>query len=69
MEGSSDSLVTKLNFIADETLSGDNNIGKLLYDDSLFISLSKTIEQTKELTKVILDQIKEDGVKVDASIF
>jgi len=66
---SSDSLVTKLNFIADETLSGDNNIGKLLYDDSLFISLSKTIEQTKELTKVILDQIKEDGVKVDASIF
>ncbi len=65
----SDSLVTKLNFLADETLSGDNNIGKLLYDDSLFISLSKTLEQTKELTKVILDQLKEDGVKVDASIF
>ena len=65
----SDSLVTKLNFIADETISGNNNIGKLLYDDSLFISLSKTLEQTKALTKIILDQLKDDGVKVDASIF
>ena len=65
----SDSLVTKLNFLADETLSGDNNIGKLLYDDSLFISLTKTLEQTKELTKVMLEQLKEDGVKIDASIF
>ncbi|MEE9448468.1 MAG: MlaD family protein [Ignavibacteriaceae bacterium] len=66
---SSDSLVTKLNFLTNETLSGDNNIGKLLYDDSLFISLTKTLEQTKELTKVILEQLKEDGVKIDANIF
>ncbi|RKY93850.1 MAG: ABC transporter substrate-binding protein [Ignavibacteriae bacterium] len=66
---SSDSLVTKLNYLADETLSGDNNIGKLLYDDSLFISLTKTLEQTKELTKVMLDQLTNDGVKIDATIF
>lgn len=66
---SSDSLVTKLNYLADETLSGDNNIGKLLYDDSLFISLTKTLEQTKELTKVMLDQLINDGVKIDATIF
>ena len=66
---SSDSLVTKLNFLADETMSGDNNIGKLLYDDSLFISLTKTLEQTKELTKIMLEQLKKDGVKIDASIF
>jgi phospholipid/cholesterol/gamma-HCH transport system substrate-binding protein len=66
---SSDSLVTKLNFIADETMSGDNNIGKLLYDDSLFISLTKTLEQTQVLTKIILEQLKNDGVKIDASIF
>jgi phospholipid/cholesterol/gamma-HCH transport system substrate-binding protein len=66
---SSDSLVNKLNFLADETISGDNNIGKLLYDDSLFISITKTLEQTKELTKIILDQLVNDGVKVDASIF
>ena len=66
---SSDSLVSKLNYLADETLSGDNNIGKLLYDDSLFISLTKTLEQTKELTKVMLEQLKNDGVKIDATIF
>lgn len=66
---SSDSLVAKLNFLADETMSGDNNIGKLLYDDSLFISLTKTLEQTKELTKIMLEQLKNDGVKIDASIF
>ena len=66
---SSDSLVTKLNYLADETISGDNNIGKLLYDDSLFISLTKTLEQTQVLTKIILEQLKEDGVKIDATIF
>lgn len=66
---SSDSLVSKLNFLADETLNGDNNIGKILYDDSLFISLNKTIEQTKNLTRIILEQLQADGVKVDASIF
>ena len=66
---SSDSLVTKLNYLAVETLSGDNNIGKLLYDDSLFISLTKTLEQTKELAKVILEQLQNEGVKIDASIF
>jgi len=66
---SSDSLVAKLNYLADETMSGDNNIGKLLYDDSLFISLTKTLEQTKELTKVMLEQLQNEGVKIDASIF
>jgi hypothetical protein len=66
---SSDSLVAKLNFLADETMSGDNNIGKLLYDDSLFVSLTKTLEQTQLLTKIILEQLKNDGVKIDASIF
>jgi len=66
---SSDSLVFKLNYLAEETISGDNNIGKLLYDDSLFISLTKTLEQTSILTKIILEQLKADGVKIDASIF
>jgi len=66
---SSDSLVFKLNYLAEETMSGDNNIGKLLYDDSLFISLTKTLEQTSILTKIILEQLKADGVKIDASIF
>lgn len=65
----SDSLFTKFNYLADETISGNNNFGKLLYDDSLMIDLSQTLQQVKELTKIILYQIKNDGFKVDANIF
>ncbi len=66
---SSDSLVSKLNLLTDETLSGNNNLGKILYDDSLLISLTKTLEQTKFLTKILLDQLEDDGIKIDANIF
>jgi len=65
----SDSLFTKINFLADETISGNNNVGKILYDDSLMINLSQTMQQVNELTKIILYQLQNDGFKVDADIF
>ena len=65
----SDSLFTKINFLADETISGKNNVGKILYDDSLMINLSQTMQQVNELTKIILYQLQNDGFKVDADIF
>ena len=65
----SDSLFTKINFLADETISGNNNVGKILYNDSLMINLSQTMQQVNELTKIILYQLQNDGFKVDADIF
>jgi phospholipid/cholesterol/gamma-HCH transport system substrate-binding protein len=63
------SLVSKANDFADEIRSKKNNVGKLLYDDELYSSLTKSITQLNELTNLILEQLKGDGFKVDADIF
>jgi phospholipid/cholesterol/gamma-HCH transport system substrate-binding protein len=65
----SDSLITALNYLTQETAMGGNNLGKLLYDDSLYYNLTGSIKILKELSKVFLEQIKTDGLKVDANIF
>ncbi len=65
----SDSLITSLNYLAQETAMGGNNLGKILYDDSLYYNLTGSIKLLKELSKVFLEQIKTDGLKVDANIF
>ena len=65
----SDSLMTSLNYLTQETATGGNNLGKILYDDSLYNNLVKSMELIKELSKVLLDQIQTDGIKVDAYIF
>ena len=65
----SDSLITSLNYLAHETAMGENNLGKILYDDSLYYNLTGSIKLLKELSKVFLEQIKTDGLKVDANIF
>ena len=65
----SDSLLTTLNTLAQETASGKNNLGKILYDDSLYYNLVESIETLKELSKTFLYQIQNDGLKVDAYVF
>jgi len=66
--GKSDSLLTKLNTLADETTGRKNNLGKLLYDEDLFNNLNGTLKDVKELTKIILEQLKGDGLNVDANV-
>jgi phospholipid/cholesterol/gamma-HCH transport system substrate-binding protein len=65
----SDSLVNKLNYLATQTLDGENNIGKILYDDSLVVKLSETFDMLKKLSRIVLYQLKQDGVKIDANIW
>jgi phospholipid/cholesterol/gamma-HCH transport system substrate-binding protein len=65
----SDSLVNKLNYLASQTLDGENNIGKILYDDSLVVKLSETFDMLKKLSRIVLYQLKQDGVKIDANIW
>lgn len=66
---SSDSILQKINYFTNETMSGNNNIGKLLQDDSLYTNITETISRINELTKVLLQQLQNDGVNVDAHIF
>ncbi len=65
----SDSLITSLNYFTQQTASGGNNLGKIMYSDSLYNNLLQSMELIKELSKVILYQIQTDGIKVDAYIF
>ena len=65
----SDSLVSQFNYITTQTIEGDNNLGKILYDDSLVVNITLTLELLNKISKVILYQLEQGGVKVDANIW
>lgn len=65
----SDSLVNQFNYITTQTIEGDNNLGKVLYDDSLFVKITETFNLLNQISKIILYQLQQDGVKVDANIW
>lgn len=65
----SDTLLTDLNNLTKETLQQQNNAGKLLYDTNLVNDLKKTLQQVNDLTSLLIEQLKNDGINVDANIF
>jgi phospholipid/cholesterol/gamma-HCH transport system substrate-binding protein len=65
----SDSLITSLNYLTQETAAGGNNLGKILYNDSLYNNLIQAMESINALTKILKLQLETDGLKVDAYIF
>ncbi len=65
----SDTLISNLNTLTTETINQQNNVGKLLYDENLINDLKKTLKQINELTSILVDQLKNDGINVDANIF
>jgi phospholipid/cholesterol/gamma-HCH transport system substrate-binding protein len=65
----SDSLITALNDIAQETREGENNLGKILYDDTLYYNLTESMTRLKELSKLILYQLQTEGLRVDFDLF
>jgi phospholipid/cholesterol/gamma-HCH transport system substrate-binding protein len=65
----SNSLIEKLDKLTAEVANKENNIGKLLYDDQLVDDLKITISQVKTLTEILIEQLKNEGVNVDAHIF
>ena len=65
----SDTLLSDLNNLTKETMNQQNNVGKLLYDENVINDLKQTLKQVNELTSILIDQLKNDGVNVDANIF
>ena len=65
----SDSLVSQINYLTNQTIEGDNNLGKILYDDSLVVKITETFNLLNQISKMILYQLQQDGVKVDANIW
>lgn len=65
----SNELLTDLNSLTKETKNQQNNIGKLLYDETMITDLKKTLEQVNQLTSILIEQLQKDGINVDANIF
>jgi phospholipid/cholesterol/gamma-HCH transport system substrate-binding protein len=62
-------LLVKVNTMIDQTNNSQNNLGKILNDPELINDLKATINQAKELTKILVDQLKSKGLEVNAHIF
>jgi phospholipid/cholesterol/gamma-HCH transport system substrate-binding protein len=65
----SDTLLSNLNNFTKETMNQQNNAGKLLYDENVINDLKQTLKQVNELTSILIEQLKNDGINVDANIF
>lgn len=62
-------ILIKVNDFMDKTNKNQNNLGILLNDSGLMDDLKATIQQAKELTKILIDQLKSKGVEVNAHVF
>jgi hypothetical protein len=40
-----------------------------MYDETVISDLKKTLKQVNDLAQLLYEQLKNDGVKVDANIF
>ena len=64
-----DDLINRLNSFSDEIKNKENNIGKAIYDEEFLNELRSSLDQVKELTKLLVEQLQKEGIKVDAYIF
>jgi len=60
-----DKTLTRIDDIVTETKDKKNNAGKLLYDEKIAEDTKATLEQIKELTKMLVEQLKKSGIKID----
>ncbi|MFN3873042.1 MAG: MlaD family protein [Ignavibacterium sp.] len=65
----SNQLLDDVNQITNETLQKQNNLGKILYDEEMMRDIKATLKQVNELTSILIEQLKEKGIKIDANIF
>ena len=62
---SSDSLVAKFDKLAVETKEKKNNIGKFIYDETMYNKLVETIAKLNDMINILNEQLKGDGLNVD----
>lgn len=62
-------LVSRIDSFLKEIKNKENNVGKILYDDQFYTDLKTMMENVKELTNTLNEQLKNEGINVDANIF
>lgn len=61
-------VVNSLDRIISQTESGENNLGKIVYDEELYNKLKQSINRLNEISNILLEQMNSKGIKVDAKI-
>lgn len=61
-------LISKVNELIDAANRSQNNIGRLINDPTLVDDLKSSLTNLKELTRLLLEQLQKEGIKVDANI-
>ncbi|MEG8947412.1 MlaD family protein [Rosettibacter firmus] len=64
----SQKLVSSVDEFLDKTNKSENNLGRALNDKEIIDDLKVSIKQLKDLTQLLLEQLKSKGIKVDAKI-
>lgn len=61
-------VVASLDKIIEQTETGQNNIGKIVYDEELYTKLKQSINKLDEISDILLEQLNSKGIKVDAKL-
>lgn len=65
---SSKSLISKVNDFMTKVDKGENNLGKMMNDKEVMDDLKTSLQNLKELSKILLEQLKGKGLKVEADV-
>jgi phospholipid/cholesterol/gamma-HCH transport system substrate-binding protein len=63
-----DTLMAAANEFTSEVKNKNNNLGKILYDKELYDNLTQSVAKLSEISKILLDQLKKEGINIDAHI-
>jgi phospholipid/cholesterol/gamma-HCH transport system substrate-binding protein len=61
-------LVNRVDVFLQEIENKQNNVGKILYDEQFYTDLKTMMENIKELTVILNEQLKNEGINVDANL-
>jgi phospholipid/cholesterol/gamma-HCH transport system substrate-binding protein len=59
---------SKLDSFLEQTQNQKNNFGKLIYDEKIYKDLENSLNRLNEITKLMLEQMNTEGIKVDTKI-
>ena len=65
----SKTMLVKVNSLIDQTNKSENNLGKILNDPKLLEDIKESISHVKDLTRILVEQLKAKGIEVNAHIF
>ncbi len=64
-----ENLISNLSGIINETKKQENNLGKVIYDESYIKKIDSTLQKLEKLTNLLIEQLQSEGINVKTNIF